>query len=87
MEDVEFQKKHLEAIYSAASRAPIFKKHAVYCINQYDGATPYIAYSDVMDYRFIIRATKNYKDKSDVNPIIVEYSSIDELVWDGWRLD
>ena len=87
MEDKEYQKKNLEAIYSAASLAPVFKTNAKFCVNQFAGLTPYIAYGDVMDYKFVIRATSDYEDKSETNPVIVEYGSIDELLNDGWRLD
>lgn len=87
MEDKEYQKTNLEAIYSAASLAPVFKQNAKFCVNQFAGLTPYIAYGDVMSYKFVIRATRDYNDKSETNSVIVEYGSIDELVNDDWRLD
>jgi len=87
MEDKEYQKKNLEAIYSAASLAPVFKTNSKFCVDQFAGLTPYVAYGDVMGYKFVIRATNDYNNKSETNPVIVEYGSIDELVNDGWRLD
>jgi len=87
MEDKDYQKKDLEAIYSAASLAPIFKSNAKYCVGQFAKLTPYIAYADIMDYKYIIRATDDYSNLSESNTIIVEYGSLDELVNDGWRLD
>ncbi len=87
MEDKEYQKKNLEAIYSSASLAPVFHPNAKFCDKQFAGLTPYIAYGDVMDYKFVIRASSDYNDKLGTNPVIVEYGSIDELVNDGWRLD
>ncbi len=85
--DYSYQKRNLEAIYSAASHAPFFKSNVKYCVGQFTGLTPYIAYEDVMGDRFIIRATDDYNNKSETNPVIVEYGSIEELVKDGWRLD
>jgi hypothetical protein len=87
MEDKEYQKRNLKAIYSAASLAPVFKENAKFCVNQFAELMPYIAYGDVMSYKFVIRATSDYNDKSETNSVIVEYDSIDELVNDGWRLD
>ena len=87
MEDKDYQKKNLVAIFSAASFAPFFRTNAKYCVGQFAELTPYIAYGDVMNYKYIIRATDDYNNKSETNPIIVEYRSIDELVNDGWRLD
>jgi len=84
--DFEYQKKNLEAIYSAASLAPIFKPNAKFCVNQFVGLMPYIAYGDVMANKYVIRAGIDYNDKSETNSVIVEYDSIDELVNDGWRL-
>jgi hypothetical protein len=40
-----------------------------------------------MDRKFVIRATSDYTDKSEANPVIAEYVSIEDLVNDGWRLD
>lgn len=82
-----YQRKNLEEIYFEASLAPIFKSNAKYCVGQFAERTPYIAYGDVMNFKFIIRATDDYNNKSESNPIIVEYESIEELVIDGWRLD
>lgn len=87
MEEKEYQKKNLEAIYSAASMAPVFKTNPKFSIDHFTLLTPYISYGDVMGYKFVIRGTKDYNDKSETNPIIAEYVSIDELVNDGWRLD
>lgn len=87
VEEINYQRKKLEVIYSAASIAPIFKPNAKYCFGNFDNLTPYIAYGDVMNYKFIIRTTDDYKNKSDSNSILVQYGSIDELVNDGWKLD
>jgi hypothetical protein len=84
--DFEYQKRNLEAIYSAASLAPVFKENTKFCINQFAGLMPYIAYGDVMANKYVIRAGSDYNDKSETNSVIVEYDSIDELVNDGWRL-
>ena len=81
------QIKNLDAIYADASMAPVFRSNAKYCVDQFAGLTPYISYGDIMEYKYVIRATSDYEDKSDTNPVIIEYGSIEELVNDGWRLD
>jgi len=90
MEDKEYQKKNLEAIYSTASLAPVFHHNPKYCIGKFADLTPYISYNDVMNYKFIIRA----RPDSEFNPydsqereIIAKYDSLESLVNDGWRLD
>ena len=90
MEDREFQKKNLEAIYNAASLAPVFKHNPKYSTGKFNGLTPYISYDDIMNYKFIIRG----RPVNEYNPfdaqkreIIAEYNTIEELVNDGWRLD
>jgi hypothetical protein len=90
MEDTEYQKRNLEAIYRGANLAPAFKLNPNYCIGDFAGLTPYISYDDVMNYKFIIRARPrdvfNHFD-NEKREIIAEYDSIDSLVNDGWRLD
>jgi len=55
MEDKEYQKKNLEAIFSAASCAPVFKSNPKHCIGKFADLIHYISYDDVMNYKFIIR--------------------------------
>jgi hypothetical protein len=90
MEDKEYQKKNLEAIYSAASLAPVFKSNPKHCIGKFAGLTPFISYNDVMEYKFIIRGRPigehNSFDAAE-RDIIAEYDSLESLVNDGWRLD
>jgi hypothetical protein len=91
MDDKEYQKKNLEKIYRDASLAPAFQQHPKYCTGDFAEVTPYIAYDDIMDEKYIIRgrgigARINGFD-NEKRQIIVEYSSIDDLVNDGWRLD
>lgn len=90
MEDKDYQKKNLEAIYSAASLAPAFKSNPKYCIGKFTDLMPYISYGDVMSNKFIIRARPidvyNPFDAED-RDVIVEYDSIESLVNDAWRLD
>jgi hypothetical protein len=87
VDEINYQRKNIEAIFSSASLAPIFKLNAKYCVGEFAELTPYIAYGDVMNYKFIIRTTDDYNNKPDSNPILVEYGGLDELVNDGWRLD
>ena len=90
MDDKEYQRKNIEAIYSAASMAPVFKQNSKYCINKFADLTPYISYNDVMSYKFIIRGRPSGEQNSfdaQERDIIAEYDSIESLVNDGWRLD
>ncbi len=91
MEDKEVQKKNLEIIFRDASLAPVFKCHPKYCIGEFASATPYIAYDDVIDEKYIIRgrelSSKRNSFDNEKRKIIVEYASLDELIDDGWRLD
>lgn len=90
MEDKEYQKKNLEAIFSAASLAPVFKSNPKHCIGKFADLIPYISYDDVMNYKFIIRVRpigeQNSFDAKE-REIIAEYDSLESLVNDGWRLD
>ncbi|MCX6147791.1 MAG: hypothetical protein NTW25_11190 [Candidatus Kapabacteria bacterium] len=90
MDDKSFQKTNLEKIFSDAMLAPVFHKHHKYSIGKFADMTPYINYSDVMKYNYIIRAkplnAHNAFDTED-REIIIEYSNLDDLVNDGWRLD
>ena len=90
MNDREYQKKNLEKIFRDASFSPVFISHPKYCIGEFIDVTPYIAYDDVMENKYIIRGkelgAKHNEFDSEKRPIIVEYNSIDELVNDGWRL-
>lgn len=59
-----------------------------------DGMIPYISYSDLMDYKYNIRAIpvsdflgKDKVDKTENGEIVAHYSSLEELVDDGWTLD
>ncbi len=89
MEDKEYQMKNLEAIFSAASLAPVFQTNPKYCIGEFTDLIPYISYNDVMSYKFIIRARPIGEHNSfdaQNREIIVEYDSLESLVNDGWRL-
>ena len=59
-----------------------------------DGMIPYISYSDLMDYKYNIRVIpvsdflgKDKVDKTENGEIVAHYSSLEELVDDGWMLD
>ncbi len=80
----------MEAILSAASFAPIFKRNPKYCLNEFADLTPYISYVDLKRNKLMIKGSpigsKHYSDTGR-REIIVEYATIDELVNDGWQLD
>lgn len=53
-----------------------------------EGRIFYIGFSDMSDYKYNIRVCKdfgNYDDDGD--PIVATYSSMKELLLDGWRPD
>jgi hypothetical protein len=47
----------------------------------------FISYSDIMNYKFVIRASNSPDKKEDFNSFIVGYNSLFELVKVCWRLD
>ena len=90
MEDKDYQKKNIEAIYAAASLAPVFKKNPKHSVGNYADLTPYISYNDIMENKYIIRGRpigEHNSFDSEEREIIAEYDSIESLVNDGWRLD
>lgn len=59
-----------------------------------DGMIPYISYSDLLDYKYNIRAIpisdflgEDKVEKTENGKIIAHYDSLEELVDDGWMLD
>ncbi len=85
--DKEYQAKNLERIFSDGALSPVLKRNPKYPIEE---GVPRIVYSDIMDYKFIIRHDKNFSGNSfwsEDADVIVTYNSIEELVNDGWRLD
>lgn len=89
MNDREYQRHHLEKIYNDPLLAPFFKSNPKYCKDSLREMAPRIAYSDVMDHKYIIRWSPHDPNTcwDENTEIIVEYKSIDEMVNDGWRLD
>jgi hypothetical protein len=93
--DDDHQISNLNKIFSEALRAPIFRYNNAFfekeCAYKED-FLPRISYDDIMEFRQIIRwcpidaAGKAYWTDRNAE-VIVEYSSIQELVADGWRLD
>lgn len=84
--DREYQIKNLEKITNDAALSPIFKRNPKYPVE----GVARISYSDIMDYKFVIRNDKDFSDNScwsEDADIIVEYKCIEDLVDDGWRLD
>lgn len=88
--DNEYQVRNIRNIFNSASMSPVFKRNENYCIGNFANMTPYIAYNDVHNDKYIIRArpfSENNSFDSEEREIIKEYSSIESLVHDGWRLD
>lgn len=85
-----YQIKNIQSIYDHATMSPVFKKNAKYSINEFKNMMPYIAYNDILNYMYIIRARPSNVFNSfdtEERTIIKEYNSIEEMVKDGWRLD
>ena len=90
MEGKESQKKRLETIFRVAYFAPIFKPNPKHCKNKFADLTPYISYKDLIRNKLFIRGCPIGCGKSadsGQRDIIAEYSTIDELVNDGWQLE
>lgn len=88
--DKLFQKNNLEIIFRDAKFAPTFRKHPLFCVGEFEDTSPYIAYDDVINYRFIIRARQLGEFSqydNNLRTVIKEYKSIEEIVDDGWKLD
>lgn len=80
-----------EIFEMGAPPAPAFKS---YHEGVPDGMIPYISNSDLLDYKYNIRAIpisdyfgKDRVDKTENGEIIAHYDSLEELVDDGWMLD
>ena len=82
--------KALKNIYSRGTMAPYFKDNPRYPLK---GCAFYIAYDDVSDNKYIIRSFKLDENKlssfrSEMSdPVVAEYTSVEELIADGWQLD
>lgn len=91
MTDKEFQLSSLEMIFRDATLAPVFKHNPKYDRQGFAALTPYIAYDDVMEYRYIVRGRPlsvpiDHYD-NEKRQVIAEYDTVEALVEDGWRLD
>ena len=90
MNDKDFHRKILEAVYRMADYPPIFKPNPRHCINQFAKLTPYISYNDIKKNKVVIRGNPIVSGDSvdcGKRDVIIEYSSIGELVDDGWQVD
>jgi hypothetical protein len=84
--DRDYQLRHLERILRDGARSPVFRRNSKYTA---DGV-PRIAYSDVMDYKLVVRSDPGFSSSAfwdEQAPVIARYDSIEALVDDGWRLD
>jgi hypothetical protein len=84
--DQEYQLFNLERIIDGGVGSPVFKPNAKFPVE----GLARIAYSDVMDRKYVIRDTGTHDLNSCWNEktkVIAEYRSMEALVDDGWRLD
>ena len=87
IDDKEYQIKNLEEIISKGKLSPVFKRNSKFPMNE---GIARIAYSDVMDFKCIIRSDTGISGNafwSEDAEIIAEYDNLQALVDDGWRLD
>jgi hypothetical protein len=85
----EYQRKQLQKIYDDALYTPVFRINKKYCIGSFKGMIPYIAYDDIMNNKYIIRgrpANIISTLDNEKRDMIASYTSIGELVKDGWEL-
>ena len=91
MVDKNQEKQNLERIYENGSASTVFHRNEKYCTGKFANMIAFISINDVMDYKYIIRVSNSIdiaqSYAGDRMEIIKEYSSIEELVNDGWRLD
>lgn len=85
------QLKAIQEIYRTANVSPIFRSNAAFALGMADDEVPYISLGDVFENRYIIRLLpegdmNNYPITRN-GRILVEYTSIEHLVRDGWELD
>jgi hypothetical protein len=89
MNDKEYQTHHFEEIYRDGLLAPFLKSNPKYCANGLNEMIPRISYDDVMDHKYVVRWSPHDPNAfwAENTAIIAEYTSIAEMVDDGWRLD
>ena len=88
--DKLFQVSNLERIFRDAAFSPAFRTNPKYCTGEFSDSSPYIAYDDVVNHRYIIRArpVEEFSQyDNELRTVIREYKNIEEIVNDGWRLD
>ena len=84
--DREYQLFNLERIIDGGLGSPVFKPNAKFPVE----GLARIAYSDVMDRKYVIRDTETLDFNScwdGKTKVVAEYRSMEALVDDGWRLD
>ena len=90
-QEYDRQKRMLKNIYECPQFAPQFYWNEKYRTEEMEDKIPYISIQDLLDYKYVICAMP----QSQVEPILLEfgrhevvkeYSSLDELVEDNWRL-
>jgi hypothetical protein len=88
MDDRAYQISNLQKILGEALMSPVFRENP-----KYDSkGAPRIDYNDVMNNKYIIKSDTDFPGSgsywcNENAEFIVQYTSIDDLVDDGWRLD
>jgi hypothetical protein len=84
--DRTYQIEELNKLYEDGRCSPIFRANPRYPTP----ACPRIAYDDVMNYQYVIRAGDGAFGSpfwSEETEVLARYTSVEALVDDGWRLD
>ena len=90
--DIKREIRLFKQVYDDAMYAPYVRWNLHFKTEKFKGMTPYICIQDICDHKYVIcaipeeEATTPLQEQHRRN-VIVEYSSIEEMVIDGWRLD
>lgn len=69
MDDKNQEKQNLERIYENGSASTVFHRNEKYCTGKFANIISFISINDVMDYKYIIRASNS----SDIAPRTYSY--------------
>lgn len=90
--DIQLEIRLLKEVYDDAMYAPLLRWNPKYKTDKFNGMTPYICIDDICYYNYVVCAIPD-EEVTDMlqerfrRNVIVEYTSLEEMVEDGWRLD
>lgn len=91
------QKNMLQRMYDAPQYSPLMHWNEKYKTAAFENMTPLICINDLVDWKYAISAVPDEKVSEELKDIpipcflerdklVVEYTSLDEMVRDGWRV-